>query len=949
MPSLIQFIRKNIDPEVYYKRMFPDIHWSAGNDEARVLSPFTEEEIPSLSINRDTGAWWSFCASDEQGGSSIVSFHAAYYDYNTKEAAQDLFQQFIHPIVPNQKINQWLKKLYHTPTAISYLRKRLLSKRVIQQYKLGWSGTKFTIPIPNEFGLFINVKLCNPLATGKIPKMLNYTDSKEERSYGSPTMLFPLSIFENLGEYICICEGEWDTLALLSLGIPAVTATTGAKSWPRYYNNLFKDKRAIVIYDNDEDGLLGTKKVFAQLAGTAREIKRIIIPKKYGKDVTDYMTNNKLMRSREAWQRLFNRTKPLVESKKEFIKEETDRAIVVSLDQASQSKWYGYRLQVEALITGKDISPYLLPKKFRVTCSEDCENCPISKDGIGLKECEVDMLSTDILTMIDATQKANRIKMLNLVGISSISNCKAKVEVIETFNVEQLFLIPTLSSESKEYVVRPAYYIGHGLKANKAYQLEGTLTFHPKDHHTIHLFDSSKPVQDEIESYELTKIAKKRLVRFRPRNLPLLAHLISLAEWQSRNVTKILERPDLHIAVDLAFHSVQSFWFNREFVHRAMLDILVLGDTRCGKGYVTEGLTRYYKLGEIASGDSCSFAGLVGGLQQMGNNWRITWGLVPLNNKRLVIIDETSSLSEKDIGRMSRIRSEGVAEIVKIIRESTQANTRLIWLANPRSGRPLSSYNTGIEAVKELIGAIEDISRFDFILTLASNEVASEIINTPSTYSTEDVNKYPQELCQSLILWAWSRTSEQIRFTDKATRRIIKLAIELGHAYSSIIPLVQAENIRLKIAKISAAIAARTFSTDESHENLIIKREHVECAGQILKMFYNKPSMAYDLFSKTTMAASQIGELENVEGTIEELSQDKLSTIIGLLELHRITPDNLSDYVGDGVTAKTLVGELVQLRCLSRIEGSNWYLKNPLFTKWLRKIKKQMVRRVRNK
>jgi DNA replicative helicase MCM subunit Mcm2 (Cdc46/Mcm family) len=172
-----------------------------------------------------------------------------------------------------------------------------------------------------------------------------------------------------------------------------------------------------------------------------------------------------------------------------------------------------------------------------------------------------------------------------------------------------------------------------------------------------------------------------------------------------------------------------------------MLDILVLGDTRCGKGYVAQGLSRHYGLGDIASGDSCSFAGLVGGLQQIRNSWRITWGLLPLNNNRLVIIDEASSMSPDDIARMSRIRSEGVAEIVKIIRESTQANTRLIWLANPRSGRPILSYNTGVQAVKELVGAVEDISRFDIVLTLATNEVPSEVINAVVSGETDDKKK----------------------------------------------------------------------------------------------------------------------------------------------------------------------------------------------------------------
>lgn len=950
MASLIGFVRRNVDPEKYYKSIFPEVSWSAGSNEAKVLSPFVDEKVPSLSLNRDTGAWYSFCASDERGGSSIISFHVAYYKITTKEAAQDLFTKFIHPVIPNKKIRQWMKKLYRTPMALRYLQSRLLSKKVVQQYRLGWDGKRIVIPIYNEFRLCVNAKLYDPHPQKNMPKMINYTNPLEERSYGSPTMLFPLSALldkEKKEDTLFISEGEWDTLALISIGLSAITSTTGAKTWPSRYNNFFKSRKVIIVYDNDESGVSGAHQVAKQLLGTVKTLQQIKIPQKYGKDVTDYMLRDKRMRKQQSWRSLVEKAKILIDNPEEPVSIRQE-AVRVSLDQASQAKWYNQRIQVEALITGKDIAPYLLPQKFRITCSGDCEDCSIAREELGFKEYDIDLDNYDVLTMVDMSKGSVRQKLLNTANLPHFKSCKAKIEILKTFNIERLLLIPTLDSESKEYVVRPAYYIGHGLRANRAYCFEGTLVAEPKSQHTAYLFDLANPIQDEIETFELSEPAKKELLCFRPKHYKHLAHLNSIAEWQSRNITKILERPDLHIAVDLAFHSVQAFWFNKEYVSRGMLDILILGDTRCGKGYVTEGLSKFYGLGEIASGDNCSFAGLVGGLQQTGNNWRITWGLIPLNNKRLVIIDETSSMEIKDIARMSRIRSEGVAEIVKIIREVTQANTRLIWLANPRSGYPIATYNTGVEAVKELIGAIEDISRFDFVITLASKEVASEIINAPAVYSVEDSAKYPKELCRALILWAWSRAPDQIEFTKKATQEIIKEAIEFGYSYSPVIPLIQAENVRLKLAKVSAAVAARTFSADSSCERLIIKLEHVECAAQILRMFYNKPSMAYDLFSKTTLAASEIEKSKDIKKVLENYSQDLLSVIVGLLESQRINSDNLSDYIGDIVTAKSLIGELVQLRCLIRLETGNWYVKNPDFTKWLRKIKKEIVKGTRN-
>ena len=944
MPSLVRHVRDNVNPEEYYKTIFPDISWASGADETKVLSPFVGESIPSLSINKVTGAWYSFCASDQQGGTSIVSFHAAHHSFSSRrKAAQSLYHQFIHPVISERTVLSWVRQLNKTPSALSYLKKRLISLKVVRQYKLGWDGSRITIPIRNEFGLYVNAKLYSPISSQKVPKMLNYTNREETRSYGSPILLYPLGILINSKESVFICEGEWDTLALLSLGVLAVTSTGGATTWPKQYNKLFRNRKVLVTYDNDEPGKTGAKRVIRHLIKLVKSLKQINVPKKYGKDVSDYMLGKQSMCSKKAWQTLEAHTKPLVENLKELITP-SEEAIRVPLDQTSQSKWYGQRIQVEALITGKDTSPYLLPEEVRISCNDDCEGCPIAESKQGFKDYDIENSGDSLLEMINVSKATIRKKILRRAGIKAQENCKAKLDYLKTFNVEYVLLIPTLGSGTTEYVVRSAYYVGHGLKANRSYRFEGYLAAFPRDQHVVYLFDSAVPAQNEIETFQLEEDTKKKLTQFRPKRRRYLAQLYALADWQSRNITKILERPDLHIMVDLAFHSVSAFWFNGEFIPRGMLDVLILGDTKCGKGYTTEGLSKYYKLGEVASGDNCSFAGLVGGLQQISNNWRVTWGLIPLNNGRLVVIDEVSSMPTQDIARMSRIRSEGIAEIVKIIRETTEAKTRLIWIANPRSGRPITNYNTGVEAVRELIGAVEDISRFDLALTVASNEVPSDIINAPATHHTEDSGQYPSELCRALILWAWSRTPKQIQFTKKATSSIIKRAIELGDTYSSVIPLIQTENVRIKIAKISAAVAARTFSTDIKYDKLIVRPEHVKCAVELIKIFYNKPSMSYDLFSKTTLATSKIQSPKDIGKAMNMYTTDELMVITGLLEMHYINAGSLSDYVGDEVTAKTLISQLVQLKCLSRLEEGNRYLKNPSFTKWLRRRKRKLIR-----
>jgi hypothetical protein len=391
---------------------------------------------------------------------------------------------------------------------------------------------------------------------------------------------------------------------------------------------------------------------------------------------------------------------------------------------------------------------------------------------------------------------------------------------------------------------------------------------------------------------------------------------------------------------------VPGFEFNREQVNRGMLDIMILGDTRCGKGFVSERLSKFYGLGQVASAENCTFAGLIGGVQQIGKQNLITWGLIPLNHGRLVIIDETSCLTEREIGRMSRVRSEGVAEITKIVQEKTHASCRLIWLSNTRSGKSLATYSTGIQAVKELVGANEDISRFDFIMSVATEEVDSKTINVVQTNGQYDKSLFPREAWRNLVLWAWSRKPEQVIFEPDAIKFIIQKAIEFGKNYSAAIPLVQAENIRIKLAKLSAAVAARVFNTDETYQNLIVTKDHVECATLFLEGLYRKPSFAYDMFSnrnKASIAKVVKPILRNgkyvssIVDAINVVGEERASEVIkALVSLETVTVQSMADFVGDDMLTRNLISNLVKLDCLHLDDGA--YVRHPNLKNWLTEI-----------
>ena len=186
----------------------------------------------------------------------------------------------------------------------------------------------------------------------------------------------------------------------------------------------------------------------------------------------------------------------------------------------------------------------------------------------------------------------------------------------------------------------------------------------------------------------------------------------------SINITGIYNRTNLHLAIDLVYHSPLQFYFGKKLIEKGYPEVLIIGDTRCGKSETSKKLVGHYRLGARSSGENTTPAGLIGGLHQVRTGWRISWGRIPLNDGRLLFIDEVSGILEEEIAKMSDLRSSGIAEVTKIQTERTLARTRLVWLSNPRSTDSINNFGSGTKIIENLIGKPEDIARFDFVVSV---------------------------------------------------------------------------------------------------------------------------------------------------------------------------------------------------------------------------------------
>src|SRR5690606_29161874 len=128
---------------------------------------------------------------------------------------------------------------------------------------------------------------------------------------------------------------------------------------------------------------------------------------------------------------------------------------------------------------------------------------------------------------------------------------------------------------------------------------------------------------------------------------------------------------------------------------------------------------------------------------------------------------------------------------------------RLLWLGNPRSAagampRVVADYNYGVEAVRGLVGAAEDVARLDDVFIVAKDEVASDLVNRH--HEASGPLRYTSEACRNLVMWAWSRRPEHVRFDPAATSLTLRAALDLGRKFTPKLGLIQSEDVRFKIA-----------------------------------------------------------------------------------------------------------------------------------------------------
>lgn len=867
----------------WYARLEPYLASKEPNDkgEHRMHCPLHDDQNASASINFGKGVYFCNGAScgggstidaliysidqRDEGGIGVASYNPFVQD-NVTHIAEARSKRQAESSKPKAelseaKVKSWHDRLRADRHHLGYLlEKRGLTKEVISQYQIGFEqpAQRYTIPVRDAEGRLVNVRRYKPEAALS-EKLWNLT------GYGSPPTLFPMSVLQDSKE-IFVVEGEMDALAALSHGLPAVSGTGGALRWDVGWGKLFAGMDVILCYDNDNEGIKGAKKAALNIRKFANSV--VILPALLPEpksDLTDWFLAGHNV---EELAEVVATARAQAQAEAQAAPPPDPLAVPVQVIGSMDSTSNGKPLRMAVTITGKRNPTYSVPHVALMECTLDagpkCKICPMALEYDGEHKLEVGR--TDVGTLLRFID-ANEDKKLDLLrrALGAPKCSRLSMDVQQAYSVEEIFVTSSVDRrdlnghDSADYTQRRVYNVGdYATSTNTTANVIGTTLPSPKDGRNEFVSWELREATTSIDTFAVTPALIERLRIFQTTGSPL-ARCMDIAKDLSQNVTKIIGRERLHVAMDLVWHSLLHFPLDGKVISRGWLEFIVVGDTRTGKSETAIRLAGHYGLGHVIGCEGATFAGLVGAVKQVADAWTVQWGEITINDRRLVVLDEASGLSQDIISQLSDIRSRGIAQLTKVESQETRARCRMVWISNPRKNKYVDEKKVdGIDILEDLIGNPEDIARFDFAMSVRTNDVASAAINNPDRAVVP--HRYTADLCHELILWAWSRKPEHVDWKPNAYRAVYEFAEKLGQMYIDKPPLIQRTNVREKIARIAVALAVRTFNTDEEGERVIVELRHVQDAARFLNKLYSYENFGYSRLSRRIQRNAKIAK-----------------------------------------------------------------------------------------
>lgn len=920
--DLREFVLANVSSERYYQARFP--HWTKSANP-NVTCPFHDDQHPSLSVDTIGGGakcWATSCTSGPWG--NIIHFHAAGNKITEAEAAIDIYDEFIRPVIPQKEVATLQQNLARMPTIQKAMLTELgISLGAIQKFGLGYdpSSKRISIPIFNQFGLCINIRRYLPPSarSGKIPKMVSY-----EKGYGGLELFpWPLFIRYDLAKPLFVFPSEKETIIAIDHGLQAICATCGEGAWNNDWNEYLLGYDIVIVPQNDEAGSKWCERMVATLQHLAKDFRVANIPEK--KDFADWVVECKGHGTKLLIKSAVERNAEPPKSQGLSVAPELpeDSGETVELVGVSNTlKHLNKLVHTRGIVAAKANHSFTVPWRFQIRP----KNAPTKIFSV--------KIGRDLAHFAGLSDKSIS------EYVQELFHLEGQVTSMAFITITEVEVIPIASIERDvPYVMQRCFFVGEWIDSNIPYEIEVIPTTEVKSQKTIGVIVSVVPISHTFENRKFKTEEFAMLQLFQPADGQSISDkLDEFAEVMANDFTLIRKRPDWHIATMLTWVSPIGFKFSGEdAIQRGHMNTLGLGDTQTGKSQVVDRTRAATLTGQTVNAENCTFVGLVGGAIKSSNGQlMLRWGKIPLCDKQLVVIEELSGMSIQDLSHMSDIRSSGIARLDKGgINASTNARTRIIALSNVRGiGKTLAGYTSGVRALQDLIGHGEDISRFDLIMTLVDSDVSVEEINQPIRRKKR--SDITAEHLQLLVQWAWALKPEQIHITNDAYLACLDATQELSEKYHPSVPIFKGGSGRYKIARIAVAIATLQFSWNKG--KVVINEEHVEAAVKFMQYTFDKHPLRYDEFSEQMFDREDVKDEGELDAALVAMAREavKRSRVAeSMIHLGKFTRDELCAIASTSImTADSAIGALLRNRAIRQGEKNVWEL-TPAGKRWL--------------
>lgn len=658
-------------------------------------------------------------------------------------------------------------------------------------------------------------------------------------------LIIPFDIWRetDINKVTLICAGEKDMAIARSYGFNAITITGGERALPLPIK-YFQDRKVAICYDHDDTGIEGAKNLANALLKYAKEVKVVTnfheICVEKGEDLTDFFI--KYEKSRDDLINYIKATPPYEYTELEKKKQELP---IVTLHQASSPSYINRlvktNIQVVATMDQVFTTPTsIIAEKTRLSGKDDS----MAQGDIREWKLTEDNVS-DLLHLIDNNFKEEQIKdnlktrMFIPAKERNILIKRLSEETVYKACVTDLFETQDMDIQPMEYT---CYSLGTKLESGKKYLVTHKIIPHPyKGQQLIMLIVSAEQASDSVSNFKITPEVKQHLDIFKDIDARTAERKVSIIARKVKGLLGYNGNDTLIKAVDLSYHTALAFNFGAFKNVRGYLETLVVGESRMGKSSTATALQKAYGLGAFVSlaGNSATVAGLVGGSNKTATGFQTRAGVIPQNHKGLIIFEELGKCAANVLTELTDIRSSNEVRIARVSGTMIlPAWVRMISLTNTKhinnQIKPIASYPNGISIITELVPTAEDIARYDLMVVLGDRGNT----NINPLWSPEE--PFPIDAYKTRIRWVWSRTAEQIIFSDAVKQEIIEKANELNKTYDCHIKIFGTEAWK-KICRLAIAIAGYIVSTDDTYENIVVTSSCVTAAVNFLKEIYDNP------------------------------------------------------------------------------------------------------------